>query len=104
MPENRSIIPEIDSLSAQTPIALLPVRLETRFIDDKLKIRIFPDDIHVNTHEPNLTGDELEAGLAFKKIIREEGETNLPAAWADLADRFGPKGLPGLQKACSGRE
>ncbi len=92
MPENKPIISKLDTLNAQIPIALLPVRLETRFLDDKLKIRVFPDDIHVNTHEPDLTQEELEAGLAFKKIIQEEGETNhLPAAWADLADRYGPE-------------
>ncbi len=92
MPETTSIIPGIEQLNAQIPIALLPVRLETRFLDNKLKIRVFPDDIHVNTHESNLTKDELEAGLALKKLFHEDIHSDkLPAAWTDLADHFGPE-------------
>ncbi len=104
MPENKSIIPDVNSLSAEIPIALLPVRLETRFLDDKLKIRVFPDDIHVNTHEPQLTQEEIEAGLVFNKVAQEGSESDkLPAAWADIADRFGPERAAWIAKSVLGK-
>ncbi|MER7780441.1 hypothetical protein ABTZ21_36560 [Streptomyces sp. NPDC096191] len=56
------------------PIALLPVRIETKWTADKrsIKVRVYPDDIHVDAFESALTPHELEAARAF---------------WADPGDR-----------------
>lgn len=75
----------------ELPVALLPVRLETRFSPDRsqLLVRIFPDDVHVDSFEPELTAAELAAAQAFaaaKGAARDE-------AWRSLVDRFGgPRG------------
>ncbi len=53
------------NLSTQWPIALLPVRLETRFLGTDLCIRVIPDVIHADTHEPELTAAELAAGQLY---------------------------------------
>ena len=55
-------------LDPHVPLALLPVRLETRFADpgtDTLHVRIFPDDIHVDGHDPALTDAEAALGNAM---------------------------------------
>jgi hypothetical protein len=59
----------LNTLSAAFPIALLPVRIETRFgaRDGKpvLRLRIYPDELAADAHEPELTADELGAGKAY---------------------------------------
>ena len=56
---------------ADVPLALFPVRLETRYSDDgrQLRIRIFPDDIHVDQLDRGLTGDEEAAGKDYWNAI-----------------------------------
>ncbi|MUN38896.1 hypothetical protein [Actinomadura litoris] len=49
------------------PVALLPVRLETRFTSGgrQIMVRVYPDDLHVEAHDPRLTAAEAEAGRAY---------------------------------------
>ena len=56
---------EVGALAGDVPIALLPVRIETRFVAGELRVRIFPDQIHVDAHETELTAGEREAGIAY---------------------------------------
>ncbi len=54
------------------PLTLLPVRLETRFITkpgaaapSELRIRVYPDQVHVDAHEPGLTPAEIASGQTY---------------------------------------
>lgn len=71
-----------------TPLVLFPVRLETRFQNGQLWLRVFPDDVHVNSFEPNLTSDEQAARTAFLNQA-QAGKDAAKAAFGDLARRFG---------------
>ena len=78
-------------LAADLPLALLPVRLETRFDGSDLLVRVYPDTLHVDTHEPELTAEELGWGKAYLDREKASGVT-APAtleAWRTLVDRFG---------------
>ena len=64
-------------LNGNIPIVLFPVRIETRFVSppvtpsDELWIRIFPDDIHTNAHEPALTREEITTGETYWKELAQ---------------------------------
>ncbi len=82
---------ELEGVDPAVPIALLPVRLETRFAGPDtapvLQVRVYPDDLHVDDHEPDLSPEEVEAGKAYWTSLRTDPEDQ---AWSVLAARLGP--------------
>ena len=52
----------VAALAGDVPVALLPVRLEARFVADELRVRIFPDQIHRDKHYLD-TVEEIWQGL-----------------------------------------
>lgn len=81
------------TLTAGLPVVLLPVRIETRFSGTNLLLRIYPDDIHIDAHEPALTADEAAAGGQYWQDMTAAGPdtAHRTTAWATLAARFGPE-------------
>ncbi len=79
----------IAALDGQVPVALLPVRLETRFSADRqtLRIRVFPDQIHKDDHEPELTDAEFAAGQEYWRARWAAGADapQARAAWQRIA-------------------
>ncbi len=79
------------------PLVLFPVRLETRFFSladgsSELRVRVYPDNVHIDTHEPALTAEEVTWGQHFWNQTWRAGnnEERSKAAWRQLADRFDP--------------
>ncbi|MFT4216667.1 MAG: hypothetical protein QM619_05705 [Micropruina sp.] len=62
--------------SPSEPLVLLPVRLETRLADTErgivLKVRIYPDEIHVDDLVRGLTEAEVAAGRAYWSAVWAE--------------------------------
>ncbi len=81
-------------LDGQVPVTLLPVRLETRFAADRrsLRIRVYPEPIHKDDHEPELTDAELAAGQEYWRARwSAANDAELAhAAWQRIAARSRP--------------
>ncbi|WNG48185.1 hypothetical protein F0U60_31650 [Archangium minus] len=79
------------TLAADWPVVALPVRLETRFTATGLRIRVFPDTVHIDSHEPRLTDAEVEAGKRYWEATwRAAGNTGRwRAAWEQLTTMLG---------------
>lgn len=91
----------IEELSDSLPFLLFPVRIETRFMTvnrrKELWVRIFPDDIAANSHEKNLTVDELKAAQNYWREMwagaqenDKDAKQNIEkGAWRALSESFG---------------
>jgi hypothetical protein len=78
------------ALECDVPIVLLPVRVETRVLQQpggswSLCVRVYPDGIHVDSHEAELTASEQDAGIAFWASLVAERD----AAWRGQVDALG---------------
>jgi hypothetical protein len=87
------------------PLLLLPVRLETRFFTlpgnvTELRVRIYPDKIHFDSHEPDLLPTERDWGVHYwQQDWRAGNDANARAtAWRQLADRFGAERAAWIQR------
>jgi hypothetical protein len=86
---------------AQTPLLLLPVHIQTRFVDTtngqpELWVRVFPDQIAVNSFEAPLTAQEITDGQTYWTALWSAG--NPPptpdaaqAPWRLLASTYTPQ-------------
>jgi len=81
-------------LDTALPLALLPVRLEARYLPrdapTELVVRIFPDVIHADGHDEALTEREERAGHAYWNAVRDQADTGAITAARDwLAGQCG---------------
>jgi hypothetical protein len=82
----------MSGIDPQIPITMLPVRIETRFdgtlTAPRLLVRVYPDDVHVDRHDPRLTSGEVSAGKRYWTSLRTG--TAGDQAWAQLLKDVGP--------------
>ncbi len=79
---------EVSELSGKFPILLFPIRLETRFFDKALLIRIFPDDIHIDQHDETLSEDEVKTFSNVSDGIDLDKPENRRAVFNALAQTY----------------
>ncbi|MEO7845954.1 MAG: hypothetical protein ABIR82_11495, partial [Nocardioides sp.] len=78
-------------LTAQLPIALLPVRLEARFTTPspeegrELWVRIIPDDLHVPTLDDTVSARDAELANRYRDSVAADPE----GAWHELVAGIG---------------
>jgi hypothetical protein len=78
------------NISERYPVLLFPVRLETKLMGEKLCIRVYPDQLAIETHESDLTKAEIEAGHIFRKKFNSKVDGDQKRnAWRELARKFG---------------
>ncbi len=82
------------------PLILFPVRLETRFTARRtgpgtdLLLRVYPDDIHLDSHEPALTEEEERRGKEFWAHVATapagtDRQEHVRQGWQRLTEQFG---------------
>lgn len=85
------LIATIDPCDAdpQLPLLLLPVRLETRYSADRasLRVRIFPDDIHIDQVARGVTDAENAAAVAYWTSVWRSADTD--TAWSAFVAAVG---------------
>ena len=85
------------SLDAHFPILLLPVSVQVKFVEPapgtyELRVRIYPDQLGISTHEAALTAAEQQAGAQYWDLAPAvDPPTGLHdlAHWRALVARFG---------------
>ena len=93
----------VATLDGLRPVAMLPVRIETRFASQtKLMVRVFPDQLHLDGHDPALTVDEADGARWYWNERWRAGlgdAESARAAWTALTSRFRPVRAAYLVKA-----
>ena len=84
------------ALDPELPLLLLPVRLETRYRlqadPPELRIRIYPDQVHIDTGPPDPGTVETDLARQFwRRWLAGPGEAARHAAWHRLAAQVGPQ-------------
>jgi hypothetical protein len=86
-----SVAADVAGLTADAPLVMLPVRLETRFhpigAPGVVRVRIYPDAVMADSHEPALTAAERTAGDRYWAAVAADPQAG-PAAWAALLAEY----------------
>lgn len=91
----------VSNLNNNVPISLFPLRVETKFKLEnvsgtdkyKIRIRVYPDDIAINTHEEALMPLEIEAGRNYWKNAWPvyNDKVQLEPVWLDFIKTYTPQ-------------
>ncbi|MBJ3762436.1 hypothetical protein ILP92_06725 [Maribius pontilimi] len=69
---------------AEAPVACLPVRLETAFLDGALCVRVYPDTIHLDDYDPRVpTGDHQVATAVAETVAGAPARQSELHRWMD---------------------
>ncbi len=86
----------LPACAGDQPLLLLPVRLETRFLAldgarTELRIRVYPDKVHIDAHEATLLPQERDWAEHYWQQFWRAGHdaARERAAWRQLNERYG---------------
>jgi hypothetical protein len=95
-PNTLSAADDLKRLPANAPFVMFPIRIETRFGTTPapnpapaLLLRVYPDEIFLDTHEPRLTREEIDAAKSYfneTDTIQEQ-----PEHWRELIHDMSPE-------------
>lgn len=79
------------AVESETPLILLPLRIETRYSADRkhLRVRIYPDTIHIDRLNRNIAAKERQAGEIYWRSIWSANEAAQEQAWTTLVGAIG---------------
>jgi len=89
---------QFGTLDAHYPVLLLPVSVQVKFVPTptaakpyELRVRIYPDQLAISTHEAPLTADELAAAKVYwqQAPLVQPGQAHSLAHWRPLVARYG---------------
>jgi hypothetical protein len=83
---------DVQRLLPSQAIVMFPARLETRFGTTptaSLRVRVYPDELSLDTHEGALTLEEKEAGHSYYEGRQVTDMVEERKRWQKLAGRFG---------------
>ena len=96
----------MEQLDGTLPILLFPLRVQTRFAvhpgGRDLLVRVFPDDVSVQSHDPVLTEAERDVGNQFWAAPETSDEPTTktrPAIWRGMAARYGLRRAAWIMRA-----
>lgn len=77
--------------STNYPVVLFPVRLETRFKENMLCVRIYPDDICIDSHDKTITAEESKSIDTLRVLLNDASISNddKKAGWRNIVGRYG---------------
>ncbi len=82
-----------ESLDGRQPIALMPMRIETRYFPPRqpvsLRVRVYPDDLNTIEHTPAPTAGEMEAATLYWHAHFRQDEPEAERIARDLASAYG---------------
>ena len=84
-------VKQAPQLDAGTPLLLMPLRLETRFLNKDLLVRVYPDQWAVDSYDPALSEQEVKNVRRFwASWFRAGGDDGMRrAAWRALVASHG---------------
>lgn len=88
---------DLTTLSTEYPILLFPVQVQVKFLapaagPPELRVRFYPDQLGLSSHEPGLSAPEAAAGQAYWRQDDEPGPRTGPHAlgsWRRLVAAYG---------------
>jgi hypothetical protein len=82
-----------EALDGRQPIALMPMRIETRYFPPgqpgSLRVRVYPDDLNTIEHTPAPTAGEMEAATLYWHARFRHDESEAERIARDLASAYG---------------